>query len=264
MLLTPHIVRTHGDHRRRSAADLHRIAAEPRRSAVRRRSSPRQPGRAARRRARAAGACRAGTPSTRGCRHRSADAGGPSCVAARRDADSGHDCRRRIRRRRHRSCGAAAGRAGARSGRRHRRTPTRRRPDAGSGTASRGAGSRRSADHVARHRSGAGHHLAAGHAVPRRRRAVHRADLGHQRSAAVDHHVDADFTTRRCSASGPCRRAASCARAAPTRRSPSRSAAGRVDITITRAADATGASGTGLLGGGAVRRHRAGHVHADR
>ena len=44
-----------------------------------------------------------------------------------------------------------------------------------------------------------------------------------------------------------CRRAASCARAARTRRSRSRSRRDRVDITIARAADATGASGTGLL-----------------
>ena len=37
----------------------------------------------------------------------------------------------------------------------------------------------------------------------------------------------------------------------------------RVDITLARGADATGASGTGLLAGDAVRRHRARQRDAD-
>ena len=83
--------------------------------------------------------------------------------------------------------------------------------------------------------------------VPRRRRSVHGADLDQRRVAAVDDDADADLRPDEAARPRPCRRAASCARAARTPRSRSRSVAGRVDITIARAGDATGASGTGLL-----------------
>ena len=83
--------------------------------------------------------------------------------------------------------------------------------------------------------------------LPRRRRTVHRAALDHERVAALDDHADADLRSDRSCASARCRRAASCAPAAVDVAFTQQVNGSRIDITITRAADATGASGTGLL-----------------
>ena len=72
-------------------------------------------------------------------------------------------------------------------------------------------------------------------------------------------HRDADLQSCASSKWAPCRKAASCARAASRRSSRQQvdPVAGRVDLTIVRDADVVGASGSGLVAARAVRSGRA-------
>ena len=108
------------------------------------------------------------------------------------------------------------------------------------------AGARTGADGGRRGRDRAGADLAARHGIPRRPGTVHGAAVDRERVTAVDDHPHVDLRPR--AAAG-----AIGARGQPHaigRREHdvhAQIAPGRVDMTITRAADATGATGTGLL-----------------
>ena len=71
--------------------------------------------------------------------------------------------------------------------------------------------------------------------------------LDHRRVAAVDGHADADLRSDQAARAQRCRRAASCAPAACRVVFTQQVNGNRVDITLSRGADATGASGTGVL-----------------
>ena len=257
MLLTPHIVRTQRDHRRRSAADLHRLAAEPRRrrpAAAHRRDAGARAGAAARRRAGAAGRGAApampGAPARRRWRRRAPRWRRPArrrCPAPSSSPQPAPPTGSRAR-----SAGSRRTTPGASHSRRRRRSASGTAPppaasDAGAGASARRPLRRRAADHVAGIGAAQVHHLAADHDVPRRRRAVHGADVDLERVAAVDGDADADVrpdeAPRAHGAGGQLHANGRRGR----RRSRSRSTGGRIDITLSRAADATGASGTGLL-----------------
>ena len=83
--------------------------------------------------------------------------------------------------------------------------------------------------------------------VPRRRRAVHRADLDQRRVAALDDHADADLRPDAAARPHRAGRQLHARRRRERRVHPAGQAGNRVDITLARGADATGASGTGLL-----------------
>ena len=147
--------------------------------------------------------------------------------------------RSRSRRRRHLADAGSAPtpvRRPAAPGRRRRRRRRRQRT-------ARGGRCRRAGAHAPgqRHDAGAG--------VPRRRRAVHGADRRQQRLAPVAHERLAHLQPGAGPRALACRKARSSGRAAstPSFNQQVDANAGRVDISVTRGGDATGASGTGLL-----------------
>ena len=95
---------------------------------------------------------------------------------------------------------------------------------------------------------GAGHHLAAGDADARGRRAVHDPDVDHRRVASLDRHADAGLRPGEAAGAQGAGRQFHAERAARTSRSRSRSdEQPHRHHDRARSADATGASGTGLL-----------------
>ena len=197
MLLTPHIVRAHGDHRSRSAADLHRLAAEsrPRRTAAADRAAAARGGRrAARAPAPAPGASRrarrrrhpgAGNPPVRGpARHDAGRAAGIVAGAWHGRGAARRPAAQRSLRRRLPVRSAAAGRAAA--------GPPPAPPTAPAAAAaarteptSPGIGSAQ----VLLSPPGTTFRVGGG--------PVHRADLDHECVAAVDGHADARPSIRR-------------------------------------------------------------------